>query len=88
MCQYDLPDAILLDNGTQFSSIVVTEFCKDLGVQTKFVSVIHPQANEKVESANKVILKGQEEAGRSQGALVQVLTWDHVVISHYSSFDY
>lgn len=52
MCQYDLPNSILLDNGTQLSSIVVIDFCKDLGVQKKFVFVIHPQANEKVELAN------------------------------------
>jgi len=32
------------------------DFCKNLGIQTKFVSVIHPQANGQAESANKVIL--------------------------------
>jgi hypothetical protein len=36
----------------------VVDFCKHLGIQTKFVSVIHPQANGQAESANKVILNG------------------------------
>lgn len=36
---------------------MVTDFYKDLGMQTKFLSVVHPQANKKAESTNKVILK-------------------------------
>jgi transposase InsO family protein len=46
------------DNGTQFASSTVIDFCKHLGIQTKSVSVIHPQANGQAESANKVILNG------------------------------
>lgn len=44
------------DNGTQFASTTVVDFCKHLGIQTKFISVIHPEANGQAESANKVIL--------------------------------
>lgn len=57
MCIYILLGAIVLYNKTQFNNIVVIDFCKDLGMQTKFVYVIHPEANIQVESANKVILK-------------------------------
>jgi hypothetical protein len=39
----------------------VVDFCKHLGIQTKFVSVIHPQANGQAESANKVILNGTKK---------------------------
>jgi len=46
------------DNGTQFASTSVVDFCTHLGIQTKFVSVIHPQANGQAEAANKVILNG------------------------------
>jgi len=34
------------------------DFCHQLGIQNKFVSVIHPQANGQAESANKMILNG------------------------------
>lgn len=52
------PDAIFSNNGTQFVSIMVTGFFKEFGMQIKFVSAVHPQANIQVESTNKVILKG------------------------------
>lgn len=46
-----LPSIIVSDNRTMFSSITMVDFCKDLGVQTKFLSIVHPQANRHVESA-------------------------------------
>jgi ribonuclease HI len=58
ICRFGLPKFIVSDNGTQFASSTVVDFCKHLGIQTKFASVIHPQANGQVESANKVILNG------------------------------
>jgi hypothetical protein len=58
ICRFGLPKCIVSDNGTQFASSTVLDFCKNLGIQTKFVSVIHPQANGQAESANKVILSG------------------------------
>lgn len=36
----------------------MVDFYYDLGVQTKFISVVHPQANEQPESTNKTILGG------------------------------
>lgn len=40
-----------------FAKTIVVDFCNDLGVRIKFILVIHPRANGRVESANKVILK-------------------------------
>lgn len=59
ICRYRLPRAIILDNGIQFASTMVTEFFfKYLRVQTKFIFVVHPQANGKAELVNTIILKG------------------------------
>lgn len=58
MCRCGLPKVIVFDNGTQFASIMVTEFYRDLGVKMNFVSVVHPQANGQAEIANKVTLNG------------------------------
>jgi len=40
--RFGLQREIVLDNGTQFASRTIVDFCKHLGIQTKFVSVIHP----------------------------------------------
>lgn len=58
MCRYGLLGAIVPDNGTKFASAMVTDFCKYLGLQMKFISVVYLQSNSQVESGNKVILKG------------------------------
>lgn len=43
MCMFRLPRAIVSDNRTHFTSAMVTNLCLDLGIQTKFVYVIHPK---------------------------------------------
>lgn len=60
MCRYRLLDVIVSGNGTQVST-VVTDFYKDLGMQTKSLFVVHPKANGQVQSTNKVLLKGLEK---------------------------
>ncbi|MCI03950.1 gag-pol polyprotein [Trifolium medium] len=57
ICRFGLPKYIVSDNGTQFASEKVVQFCKEKGIQNTFISVEHPQANGLAESANKVILK-------------------------------
>jgi len=42
ICRFGLPKYFVTDNGTQFASVRVIDFCNQLGVQTNFVSVIHP----------------------------------------------
>lgn len=58
MCWYSLPNSIVSDNGTQLTSEIVTYFYKELGMQIKFVHVVHPQANGQAESPDMTILKG------------------------------
>ncbi|KAK2356123.1 hypothetical protein QL285_093478 [Trifolium repens] len=45
ICRFRLPKYIVSDNGTQFASEKVIQFCKDKGIQNTFISVEHPQAN-------------------------------------------
>jgi hypothetical protein len=52
ICRFGLPKYIVSDNGTQFASEKVVQFCKEKGI-----SVEHTQANGQAESANKVILR-------------------------------
>ncbi|XP_058775202.1 uncharacterized protein LOC131649458 [Vicia villosa] len=58
ICRFGFPKVIVTDNGIQFASASVVDFCKGLGFQNRFTSVEHPQANKQAEAANKIILTG------------------------------
>ena len=58
MCRFELPYAIVTDNGTQFTDKNFKVFCERLGIKQKFLSVEHPQSNGQAEAANKIILQG------------------------------
>lgn len=58
ICCFGIPGIIVSDNGSQFASTSIIEFCKDLGIQNQFISVEHPQANGQAEATNKIILSG------------------------------
>ena len=74
ICRFGLPRVIVSDNGAQFASASVVEFCKELGIQNKFISVEHPQANGQAESANKVILNAiKKKLDSAKGLWAQCL---------------
>jgi transposase InsO family protein len=58
VCMFGVPNRIITDNGSQFTSRVFQECCEDLGVQICYASVAHPESNEQVERANAEILRG------------------------------
>ena len=49
------PEVILADNGTQFKSHIFKEFNHMLGINLKFITIRHPQANGVSERINKSI---------------------------------
>jgi hypothetical protein len=53
-----LPNRIITDNGSQFTSGAFQGYCEDLGIQICYVSIAHPESNGQVERANAKILKG------------------------------
>jgi len=60
------------------------DFCKNLGIQTKFVSVIHPQANGQAEAANKVIINGiQKKLEAAKGLWAEQI--DEVLWSYHTT---
>jgi len=84
ICRFRLPKCIVSDNGTQFASSTIVNFCKNLGIQTKFVSVIHPQANGLAEAANNVILNGiKKKLEDAKGLLAAQLHEVNTSISLY-----
>jgi len=43
--RYGIPNSIITDLGTQFTSTTFWDFCDDKGIIMKYVSVVHPRAN-------------------------------------------
>ena len=74
ICRYGIPYTIITDNGRQFDNNNFREFCRNLGVDLKFCTPAHPQANGQVEAANKLIKKLlKTRLGEKKGAWVDEL---------------
>jgi hypothetical protein len=54
--RFGLPNNIITDLGTQFTSSTFWDFCDKRSIVVKYVSVAHPRANGQVERANSMIL--------------------------------
>lgn len=56
-CRYGIPESIRCDNGPQFVSEALQEFCKEHGVELRKTTPYWPQANGEVERANRDLKK-------------------------------
>nr|CAH67052.1 OSIGBa0127A14.4 [Oryza sativa] len=56
--RFGVPNRIITDNGTQFTSELFGDYCEDMGIKLCFASPAHPRSNGQVEHANAEILKG------------------------------
>jgi hypothetical protein len=54
--RYGLPHHIITDLGSNFNNHQFWEYCKNSGIDIRYVSVAHPQANGQVERANRMVL--------------------------------
>nr|XP_009392747.1 PREDICTED: uncharacterized protein K02A2.6-like [Musa acuminata subsp. malaccensis] len=72
--RFGLPEAIITDNGSQFTSARFQEFCANYGIQLRFSSVAHPQMNGLAEVTNRSILNGlKRRVSAAQSAWVDEL---------------
>jgi hypothetical protein len=58
VCRFGVPNSIIIDNGSQFTSGAFQGYCEDLGIKVCYASIAHPKSNGQVERANAEILKG------------------------------
>jgi transposase InsO family protein len=56
--RFGVPNRIITDNGSKFTSSAFQGYCEDLGIQICYASVAHSKSNRLVERANAEILKG------------------------------
>ncbi|XP_062539263.1 uncharacterized protein K02A2.6-like [Armigeres subalbatus] len=56
-CRYGIPESLKSDNGPQFVSEALTQFCKGFGIHLRKSTPYWPQANGEVERANRALKK-------------------------------
>jgi hypothetical protein len=56
--RYGVPNSIITDNSTNFTSGEFQEFTKELGIKIKYASVEHPKSIGQVEKANGLVCTG------------------------------
>ena len=54
--RFGVPNSIITELGTQFTGITFWDFCDDIGIVIKYVSVAHPRANGQVKRVNRMII--------------------------------
>ena len=82
--RFGVPNRIITDNGSQFTSNLFKTYCANLGTQICYASVAHPQSNDQAERANAEVLKGLktrtfkkklEACGRGRYNELQSMLW-------------
>ena len=58
VCRFGVPNRVITDNDTQFTSRTFMQYIQDLGNKVYFASVAHPWSNGQVERANAEVLRG------------------------------
>jgi hypothetical protein len=76
--RYGIPNSIITDNSTNFTSGEFQEFARKLGIKIKYASVAHPKSNGQVKKANGLICAGLKKRllrplKRAAGAWVEEL---------------
>ena len=55
---FGVPNRIITDNGSQFTSGLFKSYCASLGTQICYTSVAYPRSNGQAERTNAEVLKG------------------------------
>jgi hypothetical protein len=58
VCRFGVPNRIITDNGSQFTSGLFREYCVSAGIKICFASIAYPWSNGQAEHANAEVLKG------------------------------
>jgi transposase InsO family protein len=61
MFRIKIPNSIITDLGSNFTSSEFFDFCEQGSIQIKYALVAHPRANGQVERANRMILDALQE---------------------------
>ncbi|KAL7596419.1 hypothetical protein Lser_V15G27641 [Lactuca serriola] len=68
MTRFGTPKILISDNGLQFAENPFKEWCASKGINQRFTSVTHPQANGQKEVSNRTIVNGiKKRLGKAKG---------------------
>ena len=56
VARFGVPNRIITDNGTQFTSRAFMQYCQELGSKICFASIAHPRSNGQAERINAEVL--------------------------------
>ena len=56
VCCFSVPNRVITNNGTQFTSHTFMQYIQDLGSKVYFASMAHPRSNSQAERANAEVL--------------------------------
>ena len=56
--RFGVPNRIITNNGSQFTSNLFKTYCANLGTQICYASVAHPRSNSQAECTNVEVLRG------------------------------
>ena len=57
VCRFGVPNRVIPDNGTQFTSRAFMQYIQSLGSKVSFPSVAHPRSNGHVKRMNAEVLR-------------------------------
>ena len=88
MIRFGVPISLVVDNASYFSSIKITEFCCEKGIQLHSSANYYPQGNGLVESTNKNLIrllkKNVIESQRNWHITLPNALWEDRVTSNNS----
>ena len=58
VCRFGVPNRVITDNGTQFTSHTFMQYIRDLSSKVCFASITHHRSNRQAERANAEVLRG------------------------------
>ena len=69
---HGIPEVLVSDNGTQFTSVEFEEFMRKNGIQHARVSPYHPSSNGMIERAIKTLKEGLKKCGNTKSSQCQI----------------
>ena len=58
VCRFGVPNRVIANNGTQFTSHTFMQYIQDLGSKVCLASIAHPRSNGQVQRANAEVQRG------------------------------